>query len=336
MTPGLREYLICALILVWLCCGTTTHAAQMSLDGSRINDSSGRRLLVDQPFERIISLYGAHTENLFYLGAQSNVVGVSRNDDWPPQVKNKPVHSYHDDLEKFLAARPDLVLIRPMIDRGYRRLVVGLEAQGVKVISLQPSTPEEMFVYWEILGTITGRRVASQAMVRHFRQATQCIRACTSVIADKKRVYFESIHDRMRTFSPSAMPMYVLEIVGGVNVAGDAVSRRGTTIADYGKERILSHADEIDIYLAQVGPMNRPTQEIIRNEPGYGLIHAVRQGHIYLIDEKIVSRPTLRLLTGIYRVGQKLYPDVFVEGSEAMSCLQLTGGTAGMPKNKEK
>ena len=73
----------------------------------------------------------------------------------------------------------------------------------------------------------------------------------------------------MRTFSPSAMPIFVLETAGGINVAGDAVPRRGTNIADYGKERILSRGREIDVYLAQFGPMNRPTVESIKAEPGY-------------------------------------------------------------------
>ena len=39
----------------------------------------------------------------------------------------KTVFSYHDDPERFLGARPDLVLIRPMIARGYPRLVLRLK-----------------------------------------------------------------------------------------------------------------------------------------------------------------------------------------------------------------
>ena len=31
----------------------------------------------------------------------------------------------------------------------------------------------------------------------------------------------------------------------------------------------------------------------------------------YIIDEQIVSRPTLRLLEGIHEIGKILYPDVF-------------------------
>ena len=89
-------------------------------------DDAGRTLTVTRPFARIISLYGAHTENLFALGAGDAVAGVTRHDSDLPAAQNKAVFSYHDGLERFLSAGPDLVLVRPMIDRGYAPLVQGL------------------------------------------------------------------------------------------------------------------------------------------------------------------------------------------------------------------
>jgi len=53
--------------------------------------------------------------------------------------------------------------------------------------------------------------------------------------------------------------------------------------------------------------MNPVTVEMIKNEPGFGVIKAVREGRIYLVDEKLVSRPTLGLLEGIARVHELLY-----------------------------
>jgi iron complex transport system substrate-binding protein len=300
-----------------------------------IVDAAGRRVPTNRPFQRIISLYGAHTENLFSLGAGDRVIGVTRNDDWPSEAKTKPVFSYHDDLEKFLAARPDLVLIRPMIDRGYARLISGLETHGITVVSLQPTTLAQMYGYWEILGRFTGRQAAAVQMTDRFQQTIARIGRITGAIARKKRVYFEAIHHRMRTFAPSAMPIFVLETAGGVNVARDAVARRGTNIADFGKERILSHADEIDVYIAQYGPMNHPTLEIISSEPGYHLIKAVRSQRVYLIDEKLVSRPTMRMLDGICRMAGILYPQMFSDGAFSSACPLSAGIITGDRIQKE-
>jgi iron complex transport system substrate-binding protein len=163
-------------------------------------------------------------------------------------------------------------------------------------------------------------------MITHFKSSTKYIRQRTKAIVSKKRVYFEAIHNRMRTFTPTSMPIFVLETAGGVNVAKDAKPRRGSVIADFGKERILSLGSQIDVYLAQFGPMNQPTREMIKNETGYDLIRAVRQDDIHFIDEKLVSRPTLRLLIGICSVGKILYPDLFSGEAEKLGCTKRQMG----------
>ena len=115
----------------------------------------------------------------------------------------------------------------------------------------------------------------------------------------------------MKTFAPDSMAVFALETAGGINVAPDARRVRQTNIAAYGKERILAKADRIDVYLAQYGAMNRPTIEMIRNEPGFRVIKAIQENEIYLIDEMIVARPTMRLIDGIYEIGRNLYPQLF-------------------------
>ncbi|MBW2345911.1 MAG: ABC transporter substrate-binding protein, partial [Deltaproteobacteria bacterium] len=119
-------------------------------------DRSGNKIVVEMPFKRIISLYGAHSENLFSLGLDEEIIGVSKNEAYPPRATTKPVFSYHDDAEKFIASHPDLILIRPMIARGYANLVLKLQKAGITVVSLQPRTVDEMYSYWKKLGMLTG------------------------------------------------------------------------------------------------------------------------------------------------------------------------------------
>jgi iron complex transport system substrate-binding protein len=284
-------------------------AANFRIEGpNMVVDQAGRTLIVDRPFGRIISLYGAHTENLFNLGLDGEIIGVSRHETYPPQALKKSVFSYREDPEKFLAARPDLVIIRPMIDRGYPQFVSRLEKNGITVISLQPQNVADMFIYWQILGLLSGKRQQAIKMVSQFEAAVSDFKMLTDAKTIRKRVYFEAIHSKMKTFTPDSMAVFALETAGGINVASDAKAVRNTNIAYYGKERILSHGREIDVYLAQSGVMNQPSLELILNEPGYKTIKAVADGEIYLIDEQIVSRPTMRLLDGIYNIGKILYP----------------------------
>ncbi len=289
-----------------------TASFKVALDGTVV-DQAGRHIKVRQPYARIISLYGAHTENLFSLGLEKEIIGVSRNEVYPPEAMTKPVFSYHDDPEKFMAAAPDLVLIRPMIDRGYPQLIRRLEQYGVTVVSLQPGNIREMYVYWDILGALTGKRETARQLTAAFQKQTAQLRLRVETVYPKKWVYFEAIHKRMKTFTPDSMAIFVLETAGGVNVARDAEPVRNTNIAFYGKERILSYADEIDVFIAQFGAMNRPTIAMIKNESGFSAIKAIQNGQILIIDEMIVSRPTPRLIQGVNQIGRFLYPEVFAD-----------------------
>ncbi len=281
--------------------------------GKSIVDRSGQQVQVDKPFSRIISLYPAHTENLFALGLDAEIIGVSKNDDYPPGVLDKARFSYREDAEKFIAARPDLVLVRPMIERGYPDLIEKLRMAGIVVVSLQPVSIDETYDYWRTLGALTGRQQQAEKMIAEFKEKIAAIEKKVATIPPekRKRVYFESIHRKMKTFAPTSMAVFALETAGGINVAADADRVRNTNIAAYSKERILSHAGEIDVFLAQRGKMNRVDRDEIVAEPGFSAIKAVRDGEVYIIAEELVSRPTPRLLEGIRQIGRILYPDYF-------------------------
>jgi iron complex transport system substrate-binding protein len=80
-------------------------------------------------------------------------------------------------------------------------------------------------------------------------------------VDNRKRVYFEAIHSKMKTFTPQAMAIFALETAGGINVAADAPVRENNNIAVYGKERLLAHAAGIDVFLSQQGAMNQISVE---------------------------------------------------------------------------
>jgi iron complex transport system substrate-binding protein len=276
-------------------------AATTAAEETAQNDTGG--------YQRIISLYSAHTENLVSMGAADQLVGISPSDNYPEHILDKQRFSYREDPERFIAARPDLVLVRPMIERSYPQLMDKLREIGIHVVSLQPTTVEGIFDYWRDLGRLSGHPTAAEEMIEQFSSRLDTFATRVDGIAMEKRprVYFESMHRRMKTFAPSSIALFALKMAGGINVATDASQVRSTNIAAYSKERILAHADEIDVFIAQQGRMNPVTLETIRNETGFQAIKAVRRDNIFLIDEHLVSRPTMRLLQGIEQLHEQLY-----------------------------
>jgi iron complex transport system substrate-binding protein len=294
-----------------VCCWWAFGIFSQSLAAEMVVDDRGRQIEVKTPFKRIISLYGAHTENLFSLGLDDQIIGVSVNDHYPDRARKKQKFSFHDDPEKFMAHRPDLVLIRPMIDKGYPQFVQQLERYGITVVSLQPSTISQMYAYWLALGRLSGKQDQAKNMIAAFQEKTARILSLTQGITEKKKVYFQAIHTRMKTFTPGSMPIFALETAGGINVAVDAQASRSSNIAIYGKEQILAKASEIDVFLAQRGIMNPIQKAQIIDEPGFKIIKAIKNNQVFLIDENIVSRPVPRLYEGIITIGTLLYPDIF-------------------------
>jgi len=262
-------------------------------------------------YTRIISLYSAHTENLVSMGAADQLVGISKSDNFPPHILDKKRYSYREDPERFIAAEPDLILVRPMIERSYPHLMDKLKEAGIAIVSLQPTSVDGIFDYWRELGRLSGQQINAENMIHQFQERLALNASAVSKIPleAKPRVYFESIHSKMKTFAPSSIAIFALEQAGGINIAGDATKVRNTNIAAYSKERLLAHAGEIDVFVAQRGRMNPVDIDTIRNETGFQAIKAIREDKIILIDEHLVSRPTMRLIEGIEELHDGLYND---------------------------
>ena len=294
-------------------CLLLTHTIQSVNAGhaSVITDDSGRQIPVNRPFTRIISLYSAHTENLCRLGTEKQIIGISQSDDYPLTILDRRRFSYREDPEKFIAAHPDLVLVRPMIERSYPQFIKKLEQAGITIFSLQPGSVDELFTYWKTLGFLTGKEKEADEMIISFKTGLKKVQDKVTDVppGSRPRVYFESIHRKMKTFSQTGIAMYVLEQAGGINIATDARQVRKTNIAAYSKERILKHAAEIDIFLAQRGRMNPISRKDILEEPGFNAIKAVKENRVFLIEESLVSRPTFRILEGIEKLNSLFYPE---------------------------
>ncbi|MDR2445214.1 MAG: ABC transporter substrate-binding protein [Spirochaetaceae bacterium] len=276
-----------------------------------ITDDEGNSISFDQPFARIISLYSAHTENLFALGAGEKLIGGHSTCDYPEAAKALPVFEYTGDPEYVIAASPDLVLIRPFIRRHNPTYIDALEKAGIPVVSLYPETFDDFDGYIRQLALLAG--VDGEAGLDHFHSELQNIREAAASIKNKRRVFFETTERETRTASRKSLPALAIEISGGINIAEDAIPVNPlSSIASYGTERLLSRAEDIDAYIVQMGAMN-PTKSLytLRKRAGFSAITAIHEGNVLFIDEKIISSPVFRYLQGVKTIAHFLYPDEF-------------------------
>ena len=277
---------------------------------AEIISESGKIIDLTKPHTRIISLYGAHTDVLVNIGAEKNLVGVEKsNADLGIEI-----FSYKDSVEKFISAKPDLILIRPMIRDRFSGLIRSLKNANLTVVTIKPTKFEELDNYWLTLGKLSGYEKEAIQYTDDFHMNLGKLKKKADSIPtnERKIVFFEARHKTNQTTSLDGIPAYILGVLDIENIAYDATpTKKGSSVADFPKELLLARGEKIDVYLAQYGAMNRPTVDIIKKAPGYKAIRAVREDEIYIIDEYNVSRPTNGLLDGINEIGHVVYPKYF-------------------------
>lgn len=125
-----------AAAFVALGLGPATHAA-----GIRLEDDRGTTLELQAPAKRIVSLMPSLTETVCALDACDRLVGIDRHANWPASVKGVPQVGGIDDanVERIVALKPDLVLLRPR-----SRAAEPLERLGLKVLALDAKTHADM------------------------------------------------------------------------------------------------------------------------------------------------------------------------------------------------
>jgi iron complex transport system substrate-binding protein len=276
-------------------------------------DDSGRRVKMEKPASRIISLYSAHTENLFALELDAEIIGVGTSESYPVEFLDKPVFDYKSDPEKVIAANPDLVLIRPFIERKQPDFVDAIRQSGITVVSFYPTSQDAFDDYIKNLGVVTGREKMAERKLKAFHEDLEELKALTEGIKDKKHVFFESSDVEIKTVTPDSMAARAIEIAGGLNIASDAEAiTKGSSIAAYGPERVLEKADKIDAYVTQRGVMGAGGNlHTISIRPGFDTIKAVQEGKVLEINQKIISSPTFRQVKGAYELARFMYPEIF-------------------------
>lgn len=292
----------------------------------QFEDDLGELIQMDTSAKRIISLYSAHTENLFALGLDEEIIGVGKSDAYPAKVTEKEIFDYRSDPEKVIAADPDLVLIRPFIKKSKPEFVKALENAGINVVTLYPNKFEEFPDYIKKLAMLTGKEEKAEKMLTKFDQDLKDLEKLTKDMKPKVNVFFESTETEYRTVTTDSMAARAILLAGGNNIASDAKGiHEGTSIASYGEERILENADEIDVYVSQRGAMNAGGNlHSISIRAGFDVIKAVKEERVYEINEKLVSSPTFRFSKGVKELARMFYPDMMDDLSEFKTDKELT------------
>jgi iron complex transport system substrate-binding protein len=140
-------------------------------------DSSGRRIALAAPAQRIVSLAPHVTELLFAAGAGAKVVAVSEYSDYPEEAKRLPrvASSSAIDLERVLALRADLAVAWRLSSTA--QSLDRLQAIGVPVFYSEPHRLAEIPQQLEALGVLAGTESAARPAAAGLRLELEKLRS---------------------------------------------------------------------------------------------------------------------------------------------------------------
>lgn len=289
---------------------------------------------------RILSLLPSATEIVYALGLGDNLVGVSHECDYPPEVRTKPVvstsdlspalrseeihgevsghrHSSHSlyRIDEPLLERlaPEIILTQELcsvcaVPVSQVREAARILAGPCRILSLEPANLRQILDNILALGEITGCEERARTIVLALEQRIAHVTVAAARAASRPRVFCMEWMD-----PPMAGGHWVPEMVrlaGGL----DGLGREGQFSTVIKWDQVVEFAPEVLIVMPCGYKIDRTLGEIDRlsSRPGWRDLPAVREERIYVVDSgSYFSRPGPRTVNGLEILAEILHPELF-------------------------
>jgi iron complex transport system substrate-binding protein len=290
---------------------------------------------------RIVSLLPAATEIVGILGQLDNLVGVSHECDYPPEVNAKPrvthcpIHSaglpsaeidrwvrealastgtlYSMNEPLLRRLQPDLLLTQRLCDVcavGYGS-VMALAATlpgPPQVMNLEPSCLADIFGAIHSVARILGVAERGDATVTALTQRVEAVQARLAQVTHRPKCFLMEWIDP--PYCSGHWGPELVELAGGIEPLG----LKGKDSTRIPWKRVLDAQPEV-IVLACCGhrpPRTLADLPILRQYPGWESLPAVQQGRVYAVDgSAYFSRPGPRIVDSLEMLAEIIHPDLF-------------------------
>ncbi len=281
-----------------MACGLALSLSAAAADAAPIavRDDRGVTVRLARAPGRIVSLAPNLTEIVFLLGRQDRLVGVTRFCNYPPEAARLPkVGGIVDpDVERIVAARPDLVLCTT--DGNPKERVKALEELGIPCFATAPQDLAAVFRTIEEVGVLLG--VPEKA-----RREAAALRARAARIAGLPgggpvpRVLFAVSTSPVIAAGSGTFMDELVRTAGGVNAASSYSGRYPRLSI----EDLIAAAPDV-IFIASMAGVDRFPPEVTR----WTEVPAFRDGAVVTLDGDVVTRPGPRMVTALEEVSRAL------------------------------
>lgn len=245
----------------------------------------GGYVRLDQPARRVVSLAPHLTELAFAAGAGSQLVGVVRDSDFPPEARSiiQVGDAAGVDFERILALQPDLVLAWGSGNRA--SIVEKLRQLGLQVLVLEPRVLDDIPRHLALIGSLAGTQGQAGRVAAEFRARVGAMRA-RHRSGRPVNVMFEMWHHPIMTVNGEHIISDVLRLCGARNVFDDLPRFAG----EVSLEQVLIRDPEAIVVGSEAPGAG------IADWRDYPYLRAVRDGRVFNVAPDLINRQTPRIL----------------------------------------
>ena len=241
-------------------------------------DELGRTVTVPDHPHRLVCLMPNVVDDVYALGAGSDVIAVSDYTKYPPEAKAKPSVGLplSPSIETIVSLHSDLVLASG--DLNQMTTVKELEKLGTPVFVVNPHGIEGIYKSIESLGKALNRGLEANKLVSGLREREARVRKNTEGKPSPK-VLMLVWYDPIVTAGKDAYITNMIEIAGGNSVSADVPQEWPEVSLEF----ILSRAPEVLLIVRG----SNVSLDAIRGRAGWLSLPAMRNNRIYFVDDRI-------------------------------------------------
>ncbi len=272
-------------------------------------DGTGKDVVIEKEPKTIVSLVPSITETAFALGLGKKVIGVSKYDNYPEEVKDiDKVGAFDINVEKILSLAPDLALVTTSHQTKHGDALELLKKAGITVVVVNEATSfDEVYKSITLIAKTTGTEEKAKEIISEMKQRMAEIKEKAKAVKTKKRVWVEvSPSPDIFTTGKGTFMHEMLEAVQAINVAGE---QEGWV--KFTEEEIVAFKPEVII--TTYGYFVENPRDGVLSRTGWAEVPAIKNKQVLDVDNDMVTRPGPRLIDGIETLGKLIYPEVFGE-----------------------
>ena len=264
-----------------------------------VTDSFGKEATLKAEPAKVISVGPNITEMIYKLGAEDKLVGRTDYCDYPEEVASvESIGTLRTpDIQKIISLEPDLVIASTHFDEENAKK---LEDAGIPVIALyEEHDVTGVYTMIETLGTALNKQAEAAKTVAEMKDTVEEV---TTKVAglEQPSVYYVVGYGEYGDFSAPANTFVgqLIKLAGGNNIVPESDSWT------YSLEALLEADPEIIV-------LRQGEKDAFMTAENYKELTAVKEGHVYEIDNNLLDRQGYRNAEGLKALAEIFHPEAF-------------------------